>query len=401
MIMQNKNLKSNKILGLEYMKELGFNVPQFDFIPDYTELNLSDIDININYPPSVLVNFIEKKIKNFNLSNGISVRSASFDEDGSNQSSAGRYISFNGLSAPDEIIKAALFIWLHHRKNSNNVKCPLILQETHASFYSGVAFKDGENIVIESYFGACSNIVNGNIKPYFTLINGQNITHKYYRTNNYNYLYNVHRNVFNNAKSDIGELLYPKTDSFITNNRLYNAENSKILNVYGNRPSKPIKNYEEKIIPQIKNILTKLDNKDGVDIEWGSDINANIYMYQFRKLTRKITNINNINNNRKNIQENEITGIPASSGIAQGNITTDICKLNNNSILYIENDNIEDVRILNNIKGVISVNGGILSHLSIICRELQIPCIVGIEKPVPPDTFVEINGDTGLIKILK
>ncbi|MCD7879740.1 MAG: hypothetical protein LUG16_07400 [Candidatus Gastranaerophilales bacterium] len=399
MNMQSKVLKSNKILGLEYMKQMGFRVPEFDFIPAYQELSLRDSDIDINYPPSVLKKIIEEKIKKFDLSNGVSVRSASFDEDNSNQSSAGRYLSFNGLSNTDEIIKSALIIWLHHRKNSNNVKCPLILQETHASFYSGVAFKDGENIVIESYFGACSNIVNGNIKPYMTVINNNITTHKFSSQCNYNYIYSVHKNIFKNKTFFIGGVLYPKSDFYITNNRLYGTENSKMLNVYGNRASRPIMDYEEKIVPQIIEILEKLDNKDGVDIEWGSDINANIYMYQFRKLTRKIVNLNICS--KEDVSDvNEIIGIPTSPGIAEGIITTDITKLNENSILYIKNDNVEDVNLLKNIKGVISVNGGILSHLSIICRELNIPCVVGIEKPITVNCLAEINGSTGIIKIL-
>lgn len=399
MIMQNKILKSNKILGLEYMKEVGFNVPAFDFIPDYTELSLDNIDINLDYPPSILVKIIDEKIKNFDLSNGISVRSASFDEDNTNQSSAGRYISFNGLSNSQEIIKAAISIWLHHRKNSKNVKCPLILQETHPSFYSGVAFKDNESIIIESYYGACSNIVDGSIKPYTTIIKNEELISKYSPNTNYTYLYSVHKNIFKNDIFSYGSLLFPKTNSFTTNNRLYNIENEKILKVYGNRPKNPIKNYEEKIIPQILNILSVLDNEKGVDIEWGSDINANVYMYQFRKLTRKIVNLD-MQVNKSVGNNGNIIGIPASDGIAKGIITSNIENLTENSILYINNDNVDDVSILENIKGVISINGGILSHLSIICRELNIPCIVGIEGVLSDNCFVEINGSTGVIKIL-
>lgn len=394
----NKIQKSNKILGLEKMKELGFNVPKFDFIPDYTDLNISNEDINVYYPPIKLKNIIKNKINNLDLENGISIRSASFDEDGSNESSAGRYLSFNGLKYIDEIVQGAIYIWQHHRQNSKNVKCPLIIQETHPSIYSGVAFKDGDISIIESYFGACQNIVNGAVKPYITQISKNNINNIYSQNSRFCYLLSIHKKFFKNCIYLPGQLLTKPIDSFIDNPRFYEFQNKEIINIYGYRKSLPINTYEEKILPQIISILEKLDNVDGVDIEWGSDINGNVYMYQFRKLTRKISSLN-ISFDKKN-QNDVIFGIPSSAGIAEGVVTDDITNLNEDSILILTYENIEDINLIKNIKGIISLSGGILSHLSIICRELNIPCIVSINKPIASNTKVRIDGNTGLIKIL-
>ena len=386
---------SNKITGLKKLRELGFLVPKFDFIPDYTEIGLTDYDINLNYPPEKLKKIITNKLKGFNFENGISVRSASFDEDTGDKSSAGRYISFNGLSDKNEIIASAIKVWQHHRHNSKNVLCPLIIQETHPSYYSGVIFKDADLIIIESYYGACSNIVDGSVKPYSTVINNNKITHRYSENSNYAYLYSV----FKNADKLSGEKLIPKEKTYTYNNRLYSFINNKMIYVYGTRPDSPIRHYESKILPQLIEIAKKTDNPKGVDIEWGSDKDGNVFVYQFRTLTRQIQKINNIQN-ETTLNPSDIYGIPVSQGIVEGTTENNINNLNSSSILVIKKDNIDDISILSKIKGIISYNGGILSHLSIICREYGIPCVVGVNKQVPIGAKVIIDGSSGIIKIL-
>ncbi|MBQ3640367.1 hypothetical protein II906_00305 [bacterium] len=400
MTIQMNYSKSNKITGLEEMESKGFLVPRFDYIPDFSELNMTEYDLNVNYLPEMLFELIKEKLKPFNLGNGISVRSASFDEDSTNQSSAGRYISFNGLSDINDIVKSAIQIWIHHRSNSKNVLCPLIIQETHPSYYSGVAFKDGDTIIIESYYGACSNIVNGSIRPYITSsVNGE-VSHNYSANSNYTYLYSVHKNVFSNPDCSIGERLFPNLEHYTYNTRLYCMENEKIMLVYGNRPSSPVIHYEDKILPQLFEILNKLDNPDGVDVEFGSDIEGNVYMYQFRKLSRKIKGLQFNAQVQQTNSDKIFYGITASSGRAEGITTSDTQLINSDSILIIENDNVDDIDILKNVKGIISYNGGILSHLSIICREMNIPCLVGVSSPIPDGVKIFLDADNGFIKVL-
>lgn len=400
--MKKKFSISKKIQGLQEMKEMGFNVPNFDFIPDYTELRLKDIDINEKFIPNILKEIVIKKIKKLKIQNGISVRSASFDEDTENKSAAGRYISFNGLCTKEEILKAIIKIWIHHRQHSENILCPIILQETHPSFYSGVAFKDNDTIIVESFYGACSNIVNGTIKPYTTIIKDSEISHIFNENNNFFTSFSIHKNIFKEKDTFTIKKLTPKKNNYVDNIYLYKNENKKILYVYGNRPSTPIKNYEDKILPQIIDITKKLDNKQGVDIEWGTDIDGNVYMYQFRKLTRKLTDLNIKKQNiETNNNDDVFWGIPVSKGIVEGTATYNLSNINENSILITQNDNIEEIETLSNIKGIVAYNGGILSHLSIICRELNIPCIVGVEKYIPDGIQISINGETGEIKIIK
>lgn len=54
-------------------------------------------------------------------------------------------------------------------------------------------------------------------------------------------------------------------------------------------------------------------------------------------------------------------------------------------------------------KGLIIENGGVLSHASIVARELNIPAVIGAENAMQilkDNQMVEINGETGTIKIL-
>jgi len=400
--MKSTILKSNKILGLEKLQNLGFNIPEFTFIPDFTDMGLSLNDLNPNYIPSVLVKNIEKamlSIKNTNT--GISIRSASFDEDNSEQSSAGRYLSFNGLINAKEAAKCAIQIWNHHRHYSGeNIKCPLIIQQTHAAYFSGVCFKDGDLIITESYFGACRNIVEGIIKPYTTIIKNGETVRNYYPENNYCYKFYVHNDIFENGFLKNGSILKSKAACFPKICRKYSEVNNKMLLVYGYRLSCPPEIYESKIIPQLIHILQKTDNINGVDIEWGSDIEGNVHLYQFRELTRKIGDLNIIPGAEQYIcKENEFKGIPVSQGKAEGIITYNSSAFHENSILFLESDALENINILENCKGVISLSGGILSHLSIVCREMNIPCIVSVNGYIPENAMVQMDCSTGIIKL--
>lgn len=402
--MKKDTLKSNKILGLEKMQELGFNVPRFTFIPDFSTLGLELNDLNCNYPPKEFEKIISLKLQEFNYQKtGISVRSASFDEDNSSQSSAGRYISINGITTLSDTINACFQIWQHHRANSNNVHCPLIIQETHPSFFSGVCFKDKDTIIIESYYGACQNLVEGLVRPYTTIIKDNKIEHSYLKHNNHSYKFIAHTNLFIKTYSQIGKALISKIDHFVKDCRIFSMINDKTLYLYGYRPSYPAKNYEKKIIPQLIEIINKLDSQEGADIEWGSDMQGNVVIYQYRPLSRDISDLNISNltqNTNYQCTDKEFKGVLASKGSAEGIITYDIRNVDENSILFLKQDYLDDLNVLNKVKGIISLNGGILSHLSIVCREKNIPCIVSVNGMIQEGSTVIMNHAPGIVKLI-
>jgi len=59
------------------------------------------------------------------------------------------------------------------------------------------------------------------------------------------------------------------------------------------------------------------------------------------------------------------------------------------------------IALLVHAKGLIVRNGGVLAHAVMICRTLQIPCVVGVS--LPPDlpkelSQIEVNGSTGEVR---
>lgn len=52
---------------------------------------------------------------------------------------------------------------------------------------------------------------------------------------------------------------------------------------------------------------------------------------------------------------------------------------------------------------IIMKGGSITSHVPIICREKQIPCVINIKdiKKIKDGDLIEVNGSSGEIKIIK
>ena len=62
---------------------------------------------------------------------------------------------------------------------------------------------------------------------------------------------------------------------------------------------------------------------------------------------------------------------------------------------HLDNDEVADLRRMKdagNLLGVITIHGGMLSHAANVCREWQIPCIVGVGS-LPPGTAVSVQAD--------
>ncbi len=60
------------------------------------------------------------------------------------------------------------------------------------------------------------------------------------------------------------------------------------------------------------------------------------------------------------------------------------------------------IEVIKRAKGIITDEGGITCHASIVARELQIPCIVGCKratKVLNDGDFVQMDGSTGIIKV--
>jgi len=151
---------------------------------------------------------------------------------------------------------------------------------------------------------------------------------------------------------------------------------------------------------EIRNIISliqKLKEKcDPIDIEWAIG-KGHLFLLQIRPLTRKIP-----------IPKGEqlFNGLPASLGYACGNAVIWDKQANlekgKDKILIAEEIEIEDVGITRNFGGVVLEVSGITAHAAILAREIEIPCIVGVNeitKIIKPGEKICIDGSLGKITL--
>jgi phosphohistidine swiveling domain-containing protein len=106
-------------------------------------------------------------------------------------------------------------------------------------------------------------------------------------------------------------------------------------------------------------------------------------------------------------KKNELAGTPVSSGIATGTVkvlkTHDEKPILPGDILVTIATDPGWTTLFINAAGVLLETGGALQHGASVAREMGKPCIVGIEgvtKTLKDDQVVELDGTTGIIRIL-
>ncbi|MEK7649876.1 MAG: PEP-utilizing enzyme [Patescibacteria group bacterium] len=106
----------------------------------------------------------------------------------------------------------------------------------------------------------------------------------------------------------------------------------------------------------------------------------------------------------------DVVGMPAFPGRVEGiariidpeNISSVI--FDENNILVADNTDVRFIPIMKKAGAIVTNRGGILSHASIIARELKKPCIVGAgnaTQVLKDGDVIEVDADRGSIKIIK
>ena len=141
------------------------------------------------------------------------------------------------------------------------------------------------------------------------------------------------------------------------------------------------------------------------DIEWCFKSGV-LYFLQARYATTDIK----IMYNQYDFDKHEYKATPASPGIAIGrpillNNVNEFVKPQSDEILLTWFTDPEWVPIMREFKGIITAVGGFLSHAAIICREMNIPCIVEMDKQqlfmLKDVKKIQMDGSKGTIKILE
>ena len=138
------------------------------------------------------------------------------------------------------------------------------------------------------------------------------------------------------------------------------------------------------------------------DIEWCA-VNNRIIWLQLRPVTRIL-----MSNKSFERKADNIYGISTSSGIAVGKPVflksiEEKDKIKSGDILLADYTDPDWLPIMIKCSGVVTAEGGALSHTAIISRELGIPCIVGIGYEnidyLKTANLIEIDGSTGSVEI--
>lgn len=346
-----KNLSNNikkregggKAQILSSLKRSGFNVPNgfvlttnafSHFVNDRRE-KYKDIK-NYQFPPDILkeIGHAWKLLKN----KKVIVRSSATIEDSAQLSFAGQYATFMNIQNERRLIegiKKCYYLMFTKRVSTyckNNkidlkaVEMGVVIQEMIDTDFSGVMFtkdpvKNSEDIIIETTKGLGDLLTSGYVNPNRYVIN--------------------------------------KDDMKIKSKHLEYAQQ-----------------IPDNILVEIAKLGKRIENLFEIsqDIEWGLK-NREIYLFQSRPITTL----------KKLSKKRFVIGIPSSNGQAKGIVNIikgykELDKFKRGEILVSDKIDIDFLPLIKKSKAIIT-GGGLTSHISILAREFEIPCVVGLKYP--------------------
>lgn len=202
----------------------------------------------------------------------------------------------------------------------------------------------------------------------------------------------------------IGEsILFAKIDSAIDEIAKKNSMNSDDIFLY------TFEELQELIKEQKKVSLQTIKKRSKGYIYWIKDGQSEFYTgNDFGKLFSQLKNVT--------IKENvtELIGKGVSKGVVKGevqlvlhndyDISNQVGLFKKGKILVTEMTRSQLITICHKAKGIITNEGGILSHATIVSRELNKPCVIGTKiatKVLKDGDLIEVDANKGIIKILK
>jgi len=138
------------------------------------------------------------------------------------------------------------------------------------------------------------------------------------------------------------------------------------------------------------------------DIEWSLYKNK-FYIVQSRPITTLKGAKKKSQKAQKVKREPILTGLPASPGLAAGNVrmiqtAKQISKVKNGDVLVTSMTTPDFVPAMKRVNAIVTDKGGQTSHAAIVSRELGVPCIVGTKeatKRLKNDQLITVNGSKG------
>lgn len=155
----------------------------------------------------------------------------------------------------------------------------------------------------------------------------------------------------------------------------------KIMDEIASRTGVPRSNLDWYLISEIVALLDtgqrlsnprlKARQKDGVRFERSEDVTSGVKAIGY-------------NASKKRSNTKRLNGICASSGIIEGSVKvifdkSDTKKMCTGDIMVAIGTDFDLIEIMNQSAGIITEEGGLLSHASVVSRELNKPCLIGVE----------------------
>ncbi|MEM4326207.1 MAG: PEP/pyruvate-binding domain-containing protein, partial [Candidatus Pacearchaeota archaeon] len=347
-----------------------------EIIEAYNILGAEDYDTNV----------LEENVEPF----FVAVRSSATTEDLSEASFAGQQETFLNVKGEEELLDkikkcfASLFTaratYYRYKKGFKHeqAKLAVVVQRMINSEKSGVIFsKDPslrkDDIIIEAVFGLGEGIVSGKISPDVYVVSKEfEIKDKNIRTKKI---------------------------------AIVRGENGKdeIINLSESKSKQQVlTDYEIKRLAQIA-INLEEHYKKPQDIEFAIE-KGEIYIVQ----TRPITTLEKRFDLDSGVEikgEVILTGIAASPGIGSGIVRIvknleDLKKINRGDILVTKMTNPDMVVTMQKCSAIVTDEGGLTAHASIVSREMGIPAVVGAQtatEKLKDGEIITVDGFRGKI----
>ncbi len=328
----------------------------------------------------------------------VAVRSSATAEDMPDASFAGQNETYLNVKEEKDLLQAvkkcfaSLFtsrsIFYREQKGllHENVYLSVAIQKMVDVKSAGVMFTlhpktgDKSKIIIEGSWGIGESVVSGSITPDYFEINKDSLV--------------IENKRIKDKKFEL----------------VSDIKSSKTINsiVPENRRKKSCITDNE--IKKLCEIAKKIENHYGYpqDIEWALEKNTefpdNIFIVQTRPETiwsKKETNMQQKNVEKKIVDR----GLSASPGVAIGKAKIirsldEMSRLEKGDILVTEMTSPDWVPVMKRSSAIITEKGGVTCHAAIVSRELEIPCIVGVEdimKNMKENEYYTVDATNGII----
>src|SRR3989344_2135904 len=320
----------------------------------------------------------------------VAVRSSATTEDLADASFAGQQDSFLSVKGNRNLLlkvkdcMSSLFtaraIYYREKKGFGQAKASLavVVQRMVDSDKSGVIFskdpvKKAEQILIEAVWGLGEGIVSGRIQPDSYIVDS------------------------NLDEFKILELTVANKRIAIIRNS--SGENTIVKLTEEKSRQQVLSTYEIKVLSQYAKKLEEHYGKPQ-DIEFAIE-GRDIFIVQSRPITTKISE------GEKGEIKGEIflSGLGASPGVASGIVKiihsmNDLNKIKKGDILVTKMTNPDMVVAMQKSAAIVTDDGGITSHASIVSREMGIPAVVGTEhatEKLKEGEIVTVDGYKGKV----